>query len=118
MKSSIITVLFFMAGCLVGCTVDINVNVHDLSVYVLYILMIFIGMNIGGNMDLRSFAKNLNFRTLLVPLATITGTVLFAAIGGFILSQWSSFDCIAVGSGLCYYSLSSMLIEQLDEAPY
>ena len=40
-------------------------------------------------------------------------TFLFSAIAGFILSQWSVFDCMAVGSGFAYYSISSVLITQL-----
>ena len=50
---------------------------------------------------------------LLVPIATVSGTFLFSAIAGFILSQWSVFDCMAVGSGFAYYSISSVLITQL-----
>ena len=50
---------------------------------------------------------------LLVPIATVCGTFLFSAMAGLILSQWSVFDCMAVGSGFAYYSLSSVLITQL-----
>lgn len=50
---------------------------------------------------------------LLVPIATVSGTFLFSAMAGLVLSQWSVFDCMAVGSGFAYYSLSSVLITQL-----
>ena len=113
MKGSIITISFFITGCLVGTTGLVHFDVHNASVYVLYVLMLLIGANIGGNMDLKAFVGQLNFKTLLVPIATITGTAIFAALGAIILSQWSVFDCMAVGSGLCYYSVSSMLIAQL-----
>ena len=33
----------------------------------------------------------------------------------FLLSRWGLFDCLAVGSGFAYYSLSSILITQLKE---
>ena len=52
---------------------------------------------------------------LLVPLATISGTLLFSALISFVISRWSLFDCLAVGSGFAYYSLSSILITQLKE---
>ena len=47
------------------------------------------------------------------PLATVTGTLIFAALISFVLARWNVFDCMAVGSGLGYYSLSSILITQL-----
>ena len=52
---------------------------------------------------------------LLVPMATIVGTLLFSAFASLLLSQWSVFDCMAVGSGFAYYSLSSILITQFKE---
>ena len=52
---------------------------------------------------------------LLIPLGTITGTLLFSALASILLSQWSVFDCMAVGSGFAYYSLSSILITQFKE---
>ena len=72
-----------------------------------------LGINLGSNRNLRQFVLSLNFRTLLVPLATVSGTLLFSAIGGFLLSRWSIFDCMAVGSGFSYYSVSSILITQI-----
>ena len=116
MKGTLITISCFVAGCLVGTSCTIDFDVHNASVYVLYVLMVVLGANIGGNMDLRAFARELNFKTLLVPMATITGTVIFASLGTIVLKQWSATDCMAVGSGLCYYSVSSMLIAQLKSA--
>ena len=75
--------------------------------------MLLLGINLGSNRNLRQFVLSLNFRTLLVPFATVSGTLLFSAIGGFLLSRWSIFDCMAVGSGFSYYSVSSILITQI-----
>ena len=52
---------------------------------------------------------------LLIPLVPFTGTLLFSALASILLSQWSVFDCMAVGSGFAYYSLSSILITQFKE---
>ena len=49
-------------------------------------------------------------------MATIIGTLIFSAIGAFFLSQWTVYDCMAVGSGLSYYSVSSILITELKSA--
>ena len=113
MRGSFIALGFFIAGCLSGANSLIDIDVHQASIYVLYVLMILIGLNLGSNEDLKQFVAALTPKMLLVPLATIGGTVLFSALGGFLLSQWSAFDCMAVGSGFAYYSVSSVLITQL-----
>ena len=36
-------------------------------------------------------------KMLIIPLGTIVGTLLFSALASLLLSQWSVFDCMAVG---------------------
>ena len=116
MKGSLIVVAFFCVGCLVGVFNDFQFNMHDLSMYILYALMLQVGIGIGSNKNLKGLIKNLRFSMLLAPLATIVGTLTFSALASLVLSQWSVFDCMAVGSGFAYYSLSSILITQFKEA--
>lgn len=59
--------------------------------------------------------KQVHPKMLMIPLATIIGTLLFSAFASLLLSRWSVFDCLAVGSGFAYYSLSSILITQFKE---
>ncbi len=113
MKGSIIILVFFILGCIGGYFFTADFDVHKLSVYVLYVLMLLLGINLGGNQDIKGFVSQLSFKMLLVPIATVSGTLLFSAIAAFILSQWSILDCMAVGSGFAYYSISSVLITQL-----
>lgn len=115
MKSSLVTLAFFLFGCVAGVSYAVDFDVHQTSVYVLYVLMLLLGINLGSNRNLRQFVLSLNFRTLLVPLATVSGTLLFSAIGGFLLSRWSIFDCMAVGSGFSYYSVSSIGVQLATE---
>lgn len=110
-----IVVAFFCIGCVVGTFNDSQLEVHNLSMYVLYALMLQVGVSIGSNKNLKVLVKSLRFNMLLVPLATIVGTLLFSAFASLLLSQWSVFDCMAVGSGFAYYSLSSILITQFKE---
>ena len=113
MKSSLIILAFFLLGCFSGLFYTADFNIHEISVSILYLLMLLLGINLGCNQDLKGFTKLFSFKMLLVPMATIVGTFLFSALAGFILSQWSIFDCMAVGSGFAYYSISSVLITQL-----
>ena len=115
MKGSLIVLLFFMAGCLLGVLDIIPPDLHktNLSMYILYALMLQVGLSIGSSKDLKSIIKDIRPIYLLIPLATIIGTLLFSAVASLLLSQWSIFDCMAVGSGFAYYSVSSVLITQL-----
>ncbi len=118
MKGSLIVLLFFMAGCILGVLdiIPLDLQKSNLSMYILYALMLQVGLSIGSSKDLKSIIKDIRPKYLLIPLATIIGTLLFSAFASLLLSQWSIFDCMAVGSGFAYYSLSSILITQFKEA--
>ena len=83
--------------------------------YILYALMLQVGLSIGSSKDLKYIISDLRLKYLLIPLATICGTLLFSALASLLISRWSIFDCMAVGSGFAYYSLSSILITQFKE---
>ena len=118
MKGSLIVVGFFAAGCLAGLyTGDIGMaSGSDVARYVLYLLMLQVGLSIGSDRNLLNILKTLQPKYLLVPLATITGTLSFSALAALFISQWNVYDCLAVGSGFAYYSLSSILITELKTA--
>ena len=117
MKGSLIVVGFFALGCLLGWSgwLPDFVIENDITVYVLYLLMFQVGLSIGSDKKLKDILGSIRPKLLLVPLATIAGTLVFSALVGLLLTQWSVFDCLAVGSGFAYYSLSSILITQLKE---
>lgn len=115
MKNSITVIAIFIVGCVAGARYDIEFDIHNLSLCILYALMLQVGIGIGSNKSLRENLRHVSPKILLVPLATITGTLLFSAVASLLLSQWSVFDCMAVGSGFAYYSLSSILITQFKE---
>ena len=116
MKGSVIVVSFFIAGCLLGayrCLPDFLLD-NDITVYLLYLLMFQVGISIGSDKKLKSIIKGIDLKLLLVPLATIVGTLSFSALAAFFLSKWNVWNCMAVGSGFAYYSLSSILITKLE----
>lgn len=117
MRGSLIVVACFVAGCLLGasgCTPNCLLDGH-LSTYVLYLLMIQVGLSLGSDSQLKAIIRGIRPKLLLVPLATISGTMLFAAVISLFLSRWSLTETMAVGCGFGYYSLSSILITQLKE---
>ena len=115
MKGSLTVVAFFAAGGLLGWLLSargIPIDI-DVSRYVLYFLMFQVGLSIGSDKNILQILKSVRPVLLLVPLATIVGTLSFTAIVALFMSRWSIFDCLAIGSGFAYYSLSSILITEL-----
>ena len=115
MKGSLIVILFFCVGCIMGALNKFQFDTHTISMYILYALMLQVGVSIGSNKNLKTIISHLHPKMLLIPLGTIIGTLLFSALASILVSQWSVFDCMAVGSGFAYYSLSSILITQFKE---
>lgn len=74
--------------------------------------MFSVGISIGNDpQTLRNF-RSLNPRLVLLPVATILGTLSAAALVSLILPHRSASECMAIGSGMGYYSLSSIFITQ------
>lgn len=113
MKGSIFTLILFGSGCIAGAFMEMPDYLPDLSACILYFMMLQVGINIGRSGNLKEIINTVGPKVLLIPVATITGTLLFSALTGLLLSRWSIADCMAVGSGMGYYSLSSVLITQL-----
>ena len=114
MKGSIIILSFFVAGVLLGRFVHLPSLLVDEAPtrYTLYVLMFLVGISIGSDKKTFKALKQQSFKIILVPLATIIGTLIGSALISLVLSGRSLTDCLAVGSGFAYYSLSSIFISQ------
>lgn len=118
MKNSLIILCVFIAGGLAGLNRLIPEDWFkgNTSIIILYILIFQVGISIGSNKDLKDMIRFLSPRMLILPLSTIAGTLLFSFLASFAISQWRTADCMAVGSGFAYYSLSSVLITEIKQA--
>ena len=114
MKGSLIIVGFFILGIVCGIMhwlPDLNAF-GNVSVWTLYALLFCVGITVGNNTTLMKSFKSLDPRLMLLPLMTIMGTLCATAIASLGMPHRSLTDCLAVGSGFGYYSLSSILITQ------
>ncbi len=114
MKGSLIIVGFFILGIVCGVMhwlPDLNAF-GNVSVWTLYALLFCVGITVGNNTTLMKSFTRLDPRLMLLPLMTIVGTLAATAIVSLGMPQHSLTDCLAVGSGFGYYSLSSILITQ------
>lgn len=116
MKNSLFVCMMFCAGCMLGVMWKPDIDFHPLSMCVLYALMLQVGVSIGSHKDLKQLFAGLRPKMLFIPLATVVGTLTFSACASLLLRDWNAFDCMAVGSGFAYYSLSSVLITQFKTA--
>lgn len=118
MKGSLIIVAFFAVGVLCGFyhLVPFDVSKTGISFYALCALMGSVGLSIGNDPQTLKNFRSLNPRLVFLPIATILGTLSAAALVGFILPHRTMADCMAVGSGMGYYSLSSIFITEYKGA--
>ncbi|EJX04848.1 membrane protein containing DUF340, prokaryotic membrane [gut metagenome] len=78
--------------------------------------MFSVGVSVGNDpQTLRNF-RSLNPRLVFLPLCTILGTLAGCAAVSLLLSHRSPTDCMAVGAGFGYYSLSSIFITEYKGA--
>ena len=119
MKGSLIIVGFFVLGTLCGVfhliPIDIVVD-SKVSFYALCALMFSVGISVGNDPQTLKNFRSLNPRLVFLPIMTILGTLAGSAAVSLILTHRSITDCLAVGSGFGYYSLSSIFITEYKGA--
>lgn len=114
MKGSLTILSFFIIGAIAGYSGILPAILleNDFSIYILYGLMFLVGISIGYEKTAFASLKSHRFKILLVPIATIAGTLSGCALISIFIPKWSITECMAVGSGFGYYSLSSIFITQ------
>lgn len=117
MRGSIIIVSFFVIGVVLGRMTELPsfLTEGDPTMYALYVLMFLVGVGIGCDQTALQALRHPHWRFVLVPLGTILGTLAGSALVSVFL-QRSTTDCLAVGAGFGYYSLSSIFITQFKGA--
>jgi len=114
MKGSLIIIAFFVLGIVYGVMhwlPDLNAY-GNVSFWTLCGLLFCVGITVGNNTTMLKTFRNLDPRLMLLPLMTIIGTLSATAIASLGLPHRSLTDCLAIGSGFGYYSLSSIFITQ------
>ena len=115
MKDSIIIVLFFAAGLILGINrflPDLLINT-SFSSYALYMLLFFVGISMGSDKETWILFKNKSRQLIFVPLAIVAGSIIGAGGISLFLSSISFKEGAAVGAGFGYYSLSSVIIAEI-----
>ena len=118
MKESLVVLLCFSLGVLAGrldiLSPDALGLAHEASNIAVYAMLAAVGLTLGFDVRAWRILRDLRGWVELVPLVIVIGTFL----GG--LAAWSVLDMslrdvMAVAAGFGYYSLSTMLINQLAD---
>lgn len=114
MKGSLIIVGFFVLGIIVGLGhfVPQGFLDSDVSYYALCALMFCVGISIGCDTSVLKSFRKVNPRLMFLPVMTIVGTLAGCAAASLVLGHRQFTDCLAIGSGFGYYSLSSIFITE------
>lgn len=84
-------------------------NTDKVTTYMLYLLLLLIGYDIGRDKSTISKLFSSDKIIFLIPLGTVTGTMIGGIIAGFMLSI-SIKDSLAISAGFGWYSLSAVII--------
>ena len=114
MRGSLIIVAFFIAGLLLARWgwIPSSLSEGNVSIWALYALMFLVGISIGSDTQALKAIRGQHWKILWVPVATWAGTLAGTALASLLLPSRSLADCLAVGSGFGYYSLSSIFITE------
>lgn len=114
MKGSLVILSFFVLGIVAGRTGILPMWMGEgiWSRLILGLLLFSVAFSLGVNPAVARRIRDIDRRLLFLPLATIGGTLGGSALASVLLPDRSIADCLAVGSGFGYYSLSSVLITE------
>ena len=130
MKGSLIIIAFFALGIAVGLIPNFSSLIPNFSFLIpnssfliphssylsLCALMFCVGISIGSDTKMLKSFRSVNPRLMMLPVMTVFGTLAGTAAASALLPHRHLFDCLAIGSGFGYYSLSSIFITEYKGA--
>ena len=130
MKGSLIIIAFFALGIAVGLIPNFSSLIPNFSslipnssfliphssYLILCALMFCVGISIGSDTKMLKSFRSVNPRLMMLPVMTVFGTLAGTAAASALLPHRHLFDCLAIGSGFGYYSLSSIFITEYKGA--
>ena len=116
MKGSLIILSIFICGLMAGYlhVLPVSFDLSEASTYVLYMLMLLVGLSVGNDSHLRQQLRQIKLSILIVPGTILLGTGLGMTVYHFLFQYPAIGDVYAVGYGLGYYSLSSIFISKVS----
>ncbi|ULB34660.1 MULTISPECIES: lysine exporter LysO family protein [Proteiniphilum] len=118
MRQSLIYLLLFITGVVLSVLglIPEALSESNISEWVLYLLLFLVGIQIGSGKNMFTALKRHGWQISLIPIATTVGTFAGVIIVSLLIPDRSVTDCLSVGAGFAYYSLSSIIITEFRGA--
>lgn len=113
MLGIIISVIIGILGGLFFKNGFILENVDSFISLGLFLLLFFVGMDIGNNNEVFNQLRNMSKKILLLPIITILGSLIGGAIASYFISL-SLGESIAISSGMGWYSFSAIELSKIN----
>ena len=91
----------------------INFDISLLIQFGLYLLLFFIGIDIGKNNNILNDLKKLNKKVLFLPFITIISSLAGGAVASILLSL-SVGESVAISAGMGWYSFSAIELSKIS----
>ena len=91
----------------------INFDISLLIQFGLYLLLFFIGIDIGKNDNILNDLKKLNKKVLFLPFITIISSLAGGAVASILLSL-SVREAVAISAGMGWYSFSAIELSKVS----
>lgn len=114
MKATLKIFACFCTGILLGVTGLLPQWFHGGGIFmgILWTMLFCVGMGMGFELHAFLLVGDMGFRVILLPLLSLTGTALGAALAFCLLADLDLRSCLAVGAGMGYYSLSTAIVTE------
>ena len=111
----IIVSMAVIVGMLLGYFTKsyINFDISLLIQFGLYLLLFFIGIDIGKNDNILNDLKKLNKKVLFLPFITIISSLAGGAVASMLLSL-SIGESVAISAGMGWYSFSAIELSKVS----
>jgi len=115
MSGSFLAVAAFLLGLPAGALIaGFSQLPRDSATVVLYLLMFMVGMGTGGDSTVPAVIRKHGIRLALLPMAVAAGTLAGTLITALLWPALPVRESLAVGASFGYYSLSSLLLQELS----
>lgn len=110
---SFLIIITLIGGIFAGYFVPEGISffINSFSSVLLMILIFSVGIDIGLNKQVFEQIKKMGFKILLIPFAVALGSLAGGVLLSIFLPQ-SLKECLAISSGLGWYSLSGILMTE------
>lgn len=104
-----------IVGILLGYFIKsyINFDISLLIQFGLYLLLFFIGIDIGKNDNILNDLKKLNKKVLFLPFITVISSLAGGAVASILLSL-SVGESVAISAGMGWYSFSAIELSKVS----